>query len=508
MFRKCSPRFAWRQPTPAAPPHRGRARLHAERLEPRLLMAGDTSTPSIDISNALIVDVLNLPGYSAPTGTPQSNVELPDHLPSERALRAWVRQLADEQYGGLFGTTYQRNSYLYLRSEYLWTGIDVDQPINFFATTNDFGGSGLVNALTEDATNVQVQGVDEADLVEADGERLFVLREDELLIFRANGVDELALLSRVQFDSPASRMFLHGDRLAIVSEHNAYSAAQYGFGKTTTVTILDVADEAAPALVQKTEVDGRLIDLRAIDGKIVLITAPQSGGFKLPPLVSRLVGDAGSTPAGSAHVAPTLLELSDTANLTVSFDWAPQQQLRTFQYESRQEYLARVEDQVIDRLTIGFRSYDLAGNILQRSSLIDSARDMRDWLQGNSGERLVVSAFDMHADSAGPTDTQLLRAGADPQVYATQESIYVFTRQGGSYYSQTTEIIKLSFDAAVGKLRVAARGQVAGRLLNQFAADEHDGVLRVVMTDIGGRSGSGQGVYTLAEQGGRLRVLG
>ena len=75
------------------------------------------------------------------------------------------------------------------------------------------------------STNIQVEGVDEADLVETDGEYLYILSGNELVIVEAGIGDELRIASRIHLEERPVGMYLAGDRLALVS--TSYGAPGY-----------------------------------------------------------------------------------------------------------------------------------------------------------------------------------------------------------------------------------------------------------------------------------------
>ncbi|MGI9447785.1 MAG: beta-propeller domain-containing protein, partial [Pirellulales bacterium] len=87
------------------------------------------------------------------------------------------------------------------------------------------------------------------------------------------------------------------------------------------------------------------------------------------------------------------------------------------------------------------------------------------------------------------------------ETYSSKDSLYVFDT-----YASETRIMKVSFDASGGEITVtpAATGTVQGRFLNQFAASEHDGCLRLV---VGNRS-RGSSVIVLEQDGEQLTETG
>jgi hypothetical protein len=105
---------------------------------------------------------------------------------------------------------------------------------------------------------------------------------------------------------------------------------------------------------------------------------------------------------------------------------------------------------------------------------------------------LSVVTFDLDGEPVGGTGTGIIAAG--DTVYASTENLYVSTtvwvpsavvgtesaREVEERYS--TAIHQFSIDG-VGAARYVASGSVAGHLLDQFSMDEHEGRLRVAVTD-------------------------
>ena len=66
-------------------------------------------------------------------------------------------------------------------------------------------------------TNVQVQGVDEADIVKTDGNHIYTVSGHELRIYRSWPVGGTALLHQVRIEGWAKEMFVEGNRIVVLS---------------------------------------------------------------------------------------------------------------------------------------------------------------------------------------------------------------------------------------------------------------------------------------------------
>src|SRR5262249_55926019 len=120
-----------------------------------------------------------------------------------------------------------------------------------------------------------------------------------------------------------------------------------------------------------------------------------------------------------------------------------------------------------------------------------------------------------------PASQVSVMTGADAQVYASEDSIYVFTQKSAvrnpdgsidyslAYSNPQTEVWKFDFDRETHTVELAATGEFSGTLLNQFAADEHDGYLRLVTrSSAWGNGADGQNVIVMQETNGELNVVG
>jgi hypothetical protein len=517
-------------------------RLHAERLEDRMLMSASRPAPALEaelpgpeMHVARTIDAADSPTAAglpakADVKSTVSSVKAPwERFRSREELKAWLLQAALDEYGHLFGqSAYGLPSWDYWRGPIFEIGIPVLRTAEFtLAASSDAGAS---------STNLQVEGVDEADLVETDGKFIYIVSGQELVIVSAGEGDDLKIMSRVHLDERPDGIYLSGNRLAIISSNNddwLYSSIRAfpliaidavidvatvngdvagGFHRpTTTVTVLDITDRAAPTLVQKTELDGRLVSSRTVDGELRLVL---SNDFRLPPPVTKPGEPQHALDPESDFLAPG----RDTLTLFATTDlWRPRWYgyEDSYVYETLDEYVSRVGDDLLDSFDARIRSLLADGSVVSDSALADATEIYRpDDLSARS--LTTIMTFDLHSNQSGPADKVSVLTNGPAEIYATGENIYVFGASGpqrdslgGIDWNQSpsTSVWKFSTDARTHTVELAARGQFSGLLLNQFAADEHDGYLRVVSYTDAWNS-AGQSVYVLQQTGRRLNVVG
>jgi inhibitor of cysteine peptidase len=134
------------------------------------------------------------------------------------------------------------------------------------------------------STNVQVAGVDEADVVKNDGEYLYILREGEFVVVRAVPPGEAGVVGRGAVEGWPRALFLAGDRLVVFTVETEDdlvtpegSAAPVPVHReVTTAQIWSVKDRENPRLIENITVSGDYEGARLIDGVVWLMTAERS----------------------------------------------------------------------------------------------------------------------------------------------------------------------------------------------------------------------------------------
>jgi uncharacterized secreted protein with C-terminal beta-propeller domain len=149
-------------------------------------------------------------------------------------------------------------------------------PLTFMESTN-------VDTLPDySTTNVQVEGVDEADIVKTDGTYIYVISKQTIIILEAYPAEEAQILSRLTFEGNIKGVFINEDRLAVFEDTNWLYYAEYKMmpdptnyqSPQTTVRIYNIADRAHPASVRNVSIDGGYFSSRMI-GDYVYVLAQQ-----------------------------------------------------------------------------------------------------------------------------------------------------------------------------------------------------------------------------------------
>lgn len=293
-------------------------------------------------------------------------------------------------------------------------------------------------------TNVQVAGIDEADVVKTDGEYLYLLSGETLTIVRADG-ENTAIVSQTAVcgtekteayyeSSWATGLYLDGGRAVVLYERyygTELSGGVYLDKSTVGARIYDVADPAAPALVADLAQDGYLADSRVADGVLCLVTEYS-------------VYDA--------------------------------------RRDEPETFIPCVYERGAQQLLPCDQIY-LPGDV-------------------QSSVYAVVRAIDL---SSGQALGELAALGGCDYLYMSADNLYLAAvesvrttgearEEGGARVqdvtaSQRTHLLRIATD---GALTLAASGVIDGRPLSQYSFDESGGYLRAVLT-------TGEDRYTVRE---------
>jgi hypothetical protein len=324
------------------------------------------------------------------------------------------------------------------------------------------GGSGFSE------TNVQVEGVDEPDMVKTDGDRIVVISEGELIVVDVTGDDPVETGRLTVQEYAVQSLFLDGDKVLLFG--SAWSGGPLPLGAemdraiapggTPTLHIIEVDITDEPEMVRTMTIDGSFISGRMVDDSVRLVATSGPVGFEWEyPSGSGLRAEREATEKNREIVRNSTAE-----------NWIPY-------------YVVADGD----------------GDIIDEGVLFDCERASHP--EEFSGlNMLSVVTIDLSEGLSVVDATGVLANGST--VYASADSLYVATQNWQTWRWQangaesdrpegpSTEIHEFDI-ASPTRTEYLASGEVDGYLLNQFAMDEHDGVLRVASTTTPNWWGSG-----------------
>jgi len=283
------------------------------------------------------------------------------------------------------------------------------------------------------STNVQVQGVDEADIVKNDGEYIYVLKGSTIRIIKAYQPENLFETAIIHFDdtdfSPTD-MYVDGNKLVVLGGSyevitkaglmNNVSVPYYPAATTTSkVYIYDISNKTAPTLDREVKIEGALNTSRKIDDMVYVVSNKFNNSYYVTDEVL----------PQSANLLPLITD-SSNSNVKIS---------------------------------------DCDQVLYHPGSEVD--------------DYVIVTGISVANKTAEPVSKVAI--GSSDKVYASSENIYVAEGMDTLWYvggGVTDHTIVNKFSLSPTKIDYTGRAKVPGHVLDQFSMDENDGYFRIATT--------------------------
>jgi uncharacterized secreted protein with C-terminal beta-propeller domain len=106
-------------------------------------------------------------------------------------------------------------------------------------------------------TNIQVDGVDEADIVKSDGKYIYVVSGSQVFIIDAYPAENARILSRIEVDGNPTEIFVNENKLVVLG---------WGF-----INVYDISDRENPVLKRDVTFNGYYLNSRMIGNYVYVI---------------------------------------------------------------------------------------------------------------------------------------------------------------------------------------------------------------------------------------------
>lgn len=193
---------------------------------------------------------------------------------------------------------------------------------------NALAGDGGSDDYSE--TNVQVAGVDEADIVKTDGEYIYLVKGYDVRVVKAYPPSAMEEVGSVDFGDSAfspSEMYVDGDRLVVIGTTYTYEFdrgydSYYGTS-ATVVYIVDISDKSDLEVLRRITFEGSYNTSRKIDDTVYLVAnqynyyLPWEGDDWMPKDLVPLVEDSatgdvdGLVSCGEVRYMPGTVNVTD-----------------------------------------------------------------------------------------------------------------------------------------------------------------------------------------------------
>ena len=335
-------------------------------------------------------------------------------------------------------------------------------------------------------TNIQVAGVDEADIVKTDGKYIYTVSKNTLTISSAYPPENAKLLSKIELSSGSSpnEVFIDEDNLLVFGMRGYYPTRKSPIWSGEPILDEPILDE--PILEEKSEV----VPYPYYQGNLTFVEIYNISDRQNPALKRKLefAGDYLSSRKIDNYVYFVLNSYPD--------------------YRILEKETPNSDD--IKKLIPSYREEGIRFEPLVDCSEISYIEPIND--------ARYISVIGIPIDDYKKEPTKEVILGSSQNIYASLENLYIVNAQ--YQYSrgifdaiientgesrEKTEIYKFSLNK--GKIQYLTKGEVPGTILNQFSMDEYDSHFRIAATkrSFVGRSQPSNNIYILDKD---LKIIG
>jgi len=285
-------------------------------------------------------------------------------------------------------------------------------------------------------TNIQVAGVDEADIVKTDGEYIYIVSGQDITIIKAYPTEEAQIVSKIHLNGTVQGIFINGNRLAIFEDTGNYPACRivsetvgiyetYTYITRTAIRVYDVTEKANPISTRNVTIDGNYLN-------------------------SRMIGD---------------YTYGITTELAIQWFYAQPQPYTSYSQSHSEIVLPRISD--------GNRNVTVQPTEIYYTNISDKFETYT-----------TVVSVNLQNDLEEPVHKTFL-IGSGSNTYVSQNNIYLtfstYAHWNTGYANQKTYIHRIHIENGQIEGNFSS-GQVPGYALNQFSMDENNGYFRIATT--------------------------
>ncbi len=349
-------------------------------------------------------------------------------------------------------------------------------------------GSGGINY---SETNVQVVGVDEADILKTDGNYIYTITSNVLFIIKAYPGEEAEVVATIDYEEnwPQS-LFVNGDHMAVFGNFNDLDFFKdMDFRPTQGMTffnIYDISDRANPKLVKEYKFEGSYFDARMSGDYIYYVVGnwPTYRPNWPTPILFDGVREI-AMPVKDIYYfnipyqSPQLVSVH-AINIA---DPSAAVESKSVAAEGGQN-LYMSKDNIFITYTEYIDEYELRNEIMMElleDELTAADKELIEKIKATDND--VLSQYEKESKIIQVYYTCVEYLPRDEQEELWDEVEVLLEEKLDEFeYFEFTVINRIA--VADGKIEIKGNGKVPGHIMNQFSLDEdtEDGVLRIATT--------------------------
>ena len=316
------------------------------------------------------------------------------------------------------------------------------------------------SATSYSKTNIQVEGVDEADIIKNDGKYVYAIAKGKIFIIDAYPAENAKIISTIDLNTQLSpiELFVSGNKLLLFSNRDNYPSYYYSSGtqakrvsfsevsmpyyyrgsSKVSIQLYDIADKSLPKLEKEVEIEGSYLTSRLINNNAYFVINSYPRFYPCGYNATKCVG------SDENNIIPMMSINGVESRIAEARDIA---------------IMPRVRPQSF----VTIASINLETKELNKETVAATAQNV----YASQNNLYFVENYWENYDYNGPIPLEL--------------GMLVKSMYFPSWGSTGKTIIN-KFSLSEGKAIFAGQGIVPGSILNQFSMDEFNDNFRIATT--------------------------
>ncbi len=288
-------------------------------------------------------------------------------------------------------------------------------------------------------TNIQVEGVDEADIVKTDGEYIYIVSGGNITIVKAYPPEEAKVLSKISLNGGITGIFINGNKLAVFETN-------YGIYPIYESAVVFDSSSSSESINETTT-----------DDEPTRLPAPI---IWEPPTTSIKVYDI------SNKENPVL-----TRNFSIDGNYFNARMIGDYVYVVATQYTFFIDTDVfLPRVHSDNQTEVIPASDIYYYNSSDTSYSFT-----------TIVALNIQNDAQEPTHETILLGGTSA-IYVSQNNIYLTFPEYPMDANETMKTAIQRIKITKESITFEASGEVPGYVLNQFSMDEYNGYFRIATT--------------------------
>lgn len=325
-------------------------------------------------------------------------------------------------------------------------------------------------------TNIQVEGVDEADIVKNDGRYIYLVSGSKIVIVDAYPAEGAEILAELEFKGTPTEIFVNEDKLVVFGiDYGSY------YSGNTFIQIYDITDRENPVIVRDITTNGTYFDSRMIGNYVyAIVNQPIYSGTPLPRIAyagqERAICNC---PDVYYFDVPDYSRRFTTVLAINTQDSEEEVSSEVFLMGATQEIYVSL-DNIYVTYTKRLNYYDYMDRIIDEAvmplvsvSVRERINEIRNYdISTNSKWQEISVVIEEYIESLSMEE----RTNLVKQMQERMQSVYDAIAKD----IERTIIHKIAIDN--GNIEYKTQGYAPGIALNQFSMDEYNGYFRIATT--------------------------